>query len=112
MTKSLIAAILMVSSVASADVTTGNKPMVFRASANVYSIPGEGKVYTNDCTVTANGMRAVLSTERGKGFITFLDRDGQEEGQCELRKVITLTPVTITVVNRPTHKRNLKIASK
>lgn len=106
--KTIIAAILMVSAVASADVTTGDKPMVYRSAANVYAVAGEGKVLTNDCTVTADGMRAIVTTEHGKGFITFLDRNGEEEGQCQLAKPAS----GATVAKRPTVRSHARVASK
>lgn|SRR5574337_44110 len=58
-----------------------------------YAVPGEGFIPTKDCTVTADGMRA---TYDGR-FITFLDREGQEEGTCEVgvRPVIVIPKITI-----------------
>ncbi len=39
------------------------KPMVFRQSANRYSVLGEGVLATRDCTVTADGMAARVASQ-------------------------------------------------
>ncbi len=70
------------------------KPMVFRQSANRYSVLGEGVLATRDCTVTADGMAArVASDSRGR-YIVFLDRDGEEEAECELAREVDRTVVS------------------
>lgn len=87
MKKVLFAAIMLVSARgAVAD------PIALRQRANVYALVGEGTVVTKDCTVTAEGtLTARLSSERGHVWLTFVDRNGEEEAQCEV----------LTKVSRP-----------
>lgn len=102
-----LAAILVSTSVAMADTY---HPMVLRQSANHYAMVGEGTVVTNDCTVSAEGnLTAQVDHERGKMFLTFLDRDGSEEGQCEVAYTVQITPTTIVKVGKP---HAMRVASK
>ena len=80
MKKAIVAAIMFVAArSAAAD------PMVLRQSANTYALVGEGTVVTKDCTVTAEGtLTAKVSKAKGHTFLTFIDRDGEEEAQCEV----------------------------
>lgn len=58
----------------------GDKVVYGPTPDGLYAVPGEGFIPTKDCTVTAEGMEARFDGR----FITFLDRDGEEEGQCEI----------------------------
>lgn len=63
------------------------KPIVYRQSANRYSVIDEGVLTTRDCTVTADGMPARIDRDAYGAYIVFLDSEGNEEGQCELAHV-------------------------
>jgi hypothetical protein len=57
-------------------------PIVVNAGRNAYAAIGFGTLHTVDCTVTADGPAVV---ENGaKAWITFLDSDGEYEGDCQL----------------------------
>lgn len=78
--KKIIAAILLtVSGPVAAE------PTVLRASENEYALVGEGHVSTKDCTVTAEGTLSARIERKGKKlWLLFIDRDGEEEAQCEV----------------------------
>jgi|HubBroStandDraft_6_1064221.scaffolds.fasta_scaffold91989_4 hypothetical protein len=102
-----ILAVLLSSTVAMAD---AYHPMILRQSANHYALVGEGTLVTNDCTVSADGkLTAKVDHERGKMFVTFLDRDGAEEGQCEVTYTVQVTPTTVATV-KPAH--TTRVASR
>lgn len=62
------------------------RPIALRVAANRYSLPDVGIVTTKNCTVSAYGSLAARVThERGKAWITFYDRAGEAEAQCEVR---------------------------
>jgi hypothetical protein len=80
-------------------------PMVLRASANRYALVGEGTVVTKDCTVTAEGgltARIERDRSRNKSWIKFIDRDGEEEAECEV----------LTKVSRPHRLGRPMLAAK
>jgi hypothetical protein len=65
-------------------------PVVLRARANEYALVGEGTVATKDCTVTAEGTLNAKITKRGsKRWLLFIDRNGEEEAQCEIRYTVS-----------------------
>lgn len=76
-------------------------PSVHRQAEDVYVGLGEDKpIRTRGCTITARGMTAIVesSPSDGRPFLIFFDRDGEEEGRCEIetgkkaRRVITAEP--------------------
>ena len=76
----------IVAALLGSSVSSGRHPMAFRQGQNAYAVLGEGTFRTKDCTVTAEGMDIVLTKpdRRGKRWVTFLDRDGEAEAQCEV----------------------------
>ncbi len=91
--KMKLAAILLGMATSAARVAPGDKVVYGPTNDGRYAVPGEGFIPTKDCTVTADGMRA----EYDGRFITFLDREGQEEGQCEagVRPVVRIPRAVI-----------------
>lgn len=65
-------------------VSVGRHNMVSRKSENVYSVPGEGEFYTKGCGFTAPRMTVDVSKSRGKLWATFMDSEGEVEGECEI----------------------------
>lgn len=67
------------------------RPIALRVAANRYALPDVGIVTTKNCTVSAYGSLAARVTHdaRGRRFITFYDRAGEAEAQCELASVGT-----------------------
>lgn len=60
--------------------------IVTRQSANHYYDHTHDRVLiTRDCTVTARLMDARVEGFRGRWFLVFLDAQGEEEGECQLR---------------------------
>lgn len=58
---------------------------VERLGTETYRV-ADSTLVTKDCTVTADGsLTATVVRERGKSWIVFLDREGEEEAQCEVR---------------------------
>jgi hypothetical protein len=83
MKKITILLALCSANIASAD------PIVLRTASNRYAVQ-DGTVVTKDCTVTADGaLKARIERVRGRRWITFIDRDGEEEGQCEVRLTVS-----------------------
>lgn len=84
----LLVALVVSSSVARADVTlsvtTGEKAMVLRKSANVYSVPGEGEIRTVACTVSADGSLTARVEGGSKPWLYFYDRQGRKEADCQI----------------------------
>jgi len=70
-------------------VRPGHKVVYGPTPDGMYAVPGEGFIPTKNCTVTAEGMEARFDGR----FITFYDRQGEEEGQCEAGH----RPVTVQV---------------
>jgi hypothetical protein len=96
MKKTLIALVVM-TSVVSAD------PVVLRQDTDRYALVGESSIITKDCTVTAEGtLSGRVVRERGKAWLVFLDRDGEEEAQCEI----------MTRVSRPRDMRREMVAKR
>ena len=87
MKKAILVMVVCFASIASADVTVGNKPMIFRQSADVYSVPGEGTIRTVACTVTADGNLSARVTGGSKPWLYFIDKQGRREADCQLAKV-------------------------
>jgi hypothetical protein len=61
------------------NVAPGEKIVFGPDDAGRYAVLGEGFIPTKSCTVTAEGMTARFDGR----FITFYDRQGEEEAQCE-----------------------------
>lgn len=85
-------------------VPSGNFPLSFRRSANVYSVVGAGTFRTMDCTYNPRGLEVVLSRAdvRGRRWATFVDRDGEAEATCQVddRPYRAPLPVARVVIRR------------
>lgn len=83
MKKTIIAAILLMSAIASAE------PLkVSRTEADVYTATDGTVVATEGCTVSARKMTAVVEWNRGRAFVVFYDQHGEEEADCVARSVV------------------------
>lgn len=82
---------------------------VSRVEADVYRARSGETFETSDCTQTAHAMGAKVDTSRGTTYLVFLDREGQEEGECPVRSVTT-PPVAVTT--RKTAHRRVRVAAK
>lgn len=61
--------------------------IVLRIASNQYALVGEGTIATKDCTVTASGeLSARIERRARKSWLVFVDRNGEEEAQCEVRQ--------------------------
>lgn len=60
--------------------------VAYRAAADSYAVVGEGFVRTVSCTQNAVGMDVEVSRadRLGRRWITFIDRDGEREAQCQV----------------------------
>lgn len=88
LSKIALVVLVVSSSVASADVTlsvkSGEKPLIFRKSSNLYSVPGEGEIPTVNCTVSADGSLTARVERGAKPWLYFYDRQGRREADCQI----------------------------
>ena len=80
-------------------VSPGVKPVVLRAAADVYVVPGEGRIETVGCTVTADGDVSAKVVGGPKPWVYFYDRDGSYEADCQV--LAHARPVLAPEVHRP-----------
>lgn len=85
--------VILLAHLHSSSVGPGEKLLFGPDETGRYASPGEGFIETRSCTVTADGMAARFDGR----FITFYDREGREEAQCEAgrRPVVTVKRETI-----------------
>ena len=58
--------------------------MVTRKAQDVYSVPGEGELYTSSCSFSSPRMTADVMVEGGKTWVAFYDEQGELEGECRV----------------------------
>lgn len=92
-----LVATMLAAAAAHPEIAPGRHSMTFRQSANVYAVVGEGTFRTKDCTVTAEGLDTVFTKpdRRGRVWVTFLDRDGEYEAQCEVDELPPRHPLPV-----------------
>lgn len=61
----------------------GKLPMILWRAPDVYVVPGEGEILTNDCTVDPDGLTAKLQSSP-RPWLYFYDRDGRLEADCQV----------------------------